>query len=184
MIKAIAFIHKKTGLSDIDFRTYYENSHAPLASSLLTFEGYERNFINSKFNQSFESLGSISIFKYQSMRSLDVIGEQMQSSKGDILREDELKFMDVPKNFFILTESEDLINNIYEQKIFYPAKKIQELNTLDNYPGLEKISENLVMGPDEIIGIAEYGVTDEISLSAMETILQEQNQVLFASSIS
>ena len=118
------------------------------------------------------------------MKSLDVIGEQMQSSKGDILREDELKFMDVPKNFFILTESEDSINNIYEQKIFYPAKKIQELNTLDNYPGLEKISENLVMGPDEIIGIAEYGVTDEISLSAMEAIAQEQNHVLFASSIS
>ena len=184
MIKALAFIHKKTGLSDADFKTYYENSHAPLASSLLTFEGYERNFINSKFNQSYESLGSISIFKYQSMRSLDVIEEQMQSSKGDILREDELKFMDVPKNFFILTESEDSINNIYEQKIFYPAKKIQELNTLDNYPGLEKISENLVIGPDEIIGIAEYGVTDEISLSAMEAIAQEQNQVLFASSIS
>ena len=90
----------------------------------------------------------------------------------------------MPKNFFILTESEDSINKIYEQKIFYPAKKIQELKTLDNYPKIEKISENLVMGPDEIIGIAEYGVTDEISLSDMEAIVQEQNQVLFASSIS
>ena len=184
MIKALAFIHKKTGLSDIDFRTYYENSHAPLASSLLTFEGYERNFINSKFNQSYKSLGSISIFKYQSMRSLDVIGEQMESSKGDILREDELKFMDVPKNFFILTESEDAINNMYEQKIFYPAKKIHELNTLDNYPGLEKISENYVIGHHEIIGIAEYGVTDEMSLSAMKAISQDQTKVLFASSVS
>ena len=90
----------------------------------------------------------------------------------------------VPKNFFVLTKSEDSINNIYEQKIFYPAKKIQELNTLDNYPELEKISENLVMGPDEIIGIAEYGVTNEMSLSAMEAITQEQNQVLFTSSVS
>ena len=184
MIKALAFIHKKTGLSDTDFRTYYENSHAPLASSLLTFEGYERNFINSKFNQSFKSLGSISIFKYQSMRSLDVIGEQMESNKGDILREDELKFMDVPKNFFILTESKDSLNNIYEQKIFYPAHKIHELNTLDNYPGLEKISENYVMGPHEFIGIAEYGVTNEISLSAMKAIAQDQTKVLFASSVS
>ena len=184
MIKALAFIHKKTGLSDIDFRTYYENSHAPLASSLLTFEGYERNFIISKFNQSYESLGSISIFKYQSMKSLDVIGEQMESSKGDTLREDELKFMDVPKNFFILTESEDSINNMYEQKIFYPAKKIQELNALDNYSGLEKISENYVMGPHEIMGIAEYGVTNEISLSAMKAIAQDQTKVLFASSVS
>ena len=40
------------------------------------------------------------------------------------------------------------------------------------------------MEPDEIIGIAEYGVTDKISLSAMETIVQEQNQVLFATPIS
>jgi len=184
LIKALAFIHKKTGFTDTDFRAYYENSHAPLASSLLTFEGYERNFINSKFNQSFESLGSISIFKYQSMRSLDVIGEQMESSKGDILREDELKFMDVPKNFFILTESEDSTNSIYKQKIFYPAKKIQELNTLDNYPGLEKISDNYVVGPHEIIGIAEYGVTNEMSLSAMEKIAQDQTKALFASSVS
>ena len=54
----------------------------------------------------------------------------------------------------------------------------------DSYPGLEKISENYVMSPHEIIGIAEYGVTDEMSLGAMEAIAQEQNQVLFASSIS
>jgi len=40
------------------------------------------------------------------------------------------------------------------------------------------------MAPDEIIGIAEYGVSNEISLSAIEAIAQEQTKVLFASSIS
>ena len=40
------------------------------------------------------------------------------------------------------------------------------------------------MGPHEIMGIAEYGVTNEMSLSAMEAITQEQNQVLFTSSVS
>ena len=40
------------------------------------------------------------------------------------------------------------------------------------------------MGPHEIIGIAEYGVTNEISLSDIDAIAQKQNQVLFASSVS
>ena len=63
------------GLSDDDFRDYYENQHAPLASSLLSFEGYERNYVNSGLNPLYKSLGSISIFKYQSMESLDVVGK-------------------------------------------------------------------------------------------------------------
>ena len=37
-------------LSDADFKDYYENKHAPLASSLLTLEGYERNYVNSELN--------------------------------------------------------------------------------------------------------------------------------------
>ena len=58
------------------------------------------------------------------------------------------------------------------------------ISALDNYSGLEKISENYVMGSHEIIGIAEYGVTNEISLSALEAIAQNQTKVQFASSVS
>ena len=88
------------GLSDDDFRDYYENQHAPLASSLLSFEGYERNYVNSGLNPLYKSLGSISIFKYQSMEALDLIGKQMSSDAGDVLRNDETKFMNVPKKLF------------------------------------------------------------------------------------
>ena len=73
MIKALAFIYKKKGLSDDDFKNYYEKNHAPLATSLLTFEGYERNFVNANINPLFASLGSISIFQYQSIESLNDI---------------------------------------------------------------------------------------------------------------
>ena len=73
MIKALAFIYKKKGLSDSDFKNYYEKNHAPLAISLLTFEGYERNFVNTKINPLYASLGSISIFQYQSVESLKYI---------------------------------------------------------------------------------------------------------------
>ena len=120
------------GLSDSDFRNYYENKHAPLASSLLSFEGYERNYIDSALNPLFASLGSISIFQYQSMESLDVIGKQMSSDAGKTLRNDEVKFMNVSKNYFVLTESKQLTEHEFNKKIFYMIKSHDELNLLDS----------------------------------------------------
>ena len=96
MIKAIAFIHKKKSLSHKEFQLYYETKHSPLAKSLLTFEHYERNYVDLAFSYSNAAIGSVSIFKYESEKSLGVIAEQMGSSAGDVLREDELNFMDVP----------------------------------------------------------------------------------------
>ncbi|MBT3674876.1 MAG: ethyl tert-butyl ether degradation EthD, partial [Proteobacteria bacterium] len=50
MIKAIAFIHKKKSLSHKEFQLYYEATHSPLAKSLLTFEHYERNYVDLAFS--------------------------------------------------------------------------------------------------------------------------------------
>ena len=102
MTKAIAFIHKKKSLSHKEFQLYYETTHSPLAKSLLTFKHYERNYVDLAFSSSNNAIGSISIFKYASEKSLEVIAEQMGSSAGDVLREDELNFMDVPLNFMSL----------------------------------------------------------------------------------
>ena len=184
LIKALAFIHKIDGLSDGDFRDYYENQHAPLASSLLSLEGYERNYVNSELNPLYKSLGSISIFKYQSMESLDVIGKQMSSNAGDILRNDEVKFMDVPKNYFILTQSDQLTEMEFNKKIFYLANDLENLNLLDAYDGITKISDNLVIEPNEIVGIAEYGITKEASLDALEHLIREHPQAIIASCVS
>ena len=116
------------GLSDSDFKDYYENKHAPLASSLLSLEGYERNYLDSKINPLLPSLGSISIFKYQSIESLNVIGKQMESEAGDTLRDDEIKFMDVSKNYFFLTQSDQLTEQEFNKKIFYSANNEDDLN--------------------------------------------------------
>ena len=183
LIKALAFIHKMDGLSDDDFRDYYENQHAPLASSLLSFEGYERNYVNSRLNPLYKSLGSISIFKYQSMESLDVIGKQMSSDAGDILRNDEVKFMNVPKNYFVLTQSDQLTEMEFNKKIFYSANDMENLNLLDSYEGIKKISDNLVIEPNQIFGIAEYGITKEASLDTLEHLTQEHPQAIIASCI-
>ena len=183
LIKALAFIHKMDGLSDGDFRDYYEKQHAPLASSLLSLEGYERNYVNSELNPLYKSLGSISIFKYQSMESLDVVGKQMSSNAGDILRNDEIKFMNVLKNYFVLTQSDQLTEMEFKKKIFYFANNMENLNLLDCYDGIQKISDNLVIEPNQIIGIAEYGVTKEASLDTLEYLTQEHPQAIITSCV-
>ena len=183
LIKALAFIHKMDGLSDVDFRDYYENQHAPLASSLLSLEGYERNYVNSELNPLYKSLGSISIFKYQSMESLDVVGEQMSSDAGDILRNDEVKFMNVPKNYFVLTQSDQLTEMEFNKKIFYSVREMKNLNLLDSYDGIKKISDNLVIEPNEIFGIAEYGITKEAALDTLEYLTQEHPQAIISSCV-
>ena len=183
LIKALAFIHKMDGLSDDDFKDYYENQHAPLASSLLSLEGYERNYVNSELNPLYKSLGSISIFKYQSMESLDVVGEQMSSDAGDILRNDEVKFMNVPKNYFVLTQSDQLTEMEFNKKIFYSVRDMENLNLLDSYDGIKKISDNLVIEPNEIFGIAEYGITKEASLDTLEYLTQEHPQAIITSCV-
>ena len=183
LIKALAFIHKMDGLSDDDFRDYYENQHAPLASSLLSLEGYERNYVNSRLNPLYKSLGSISIFKYQSIESLDVIGKQMSSDAGDILRNDEVKFMNVPKNYFVLTQSDQLTEMEFNKKIFYSVRDMKNLNLLDSYDGIKKISDNLVIEPNEIFGIAEYGITKEASLDTLEHLTKEHPQAIITSCV-
>ena len=171
-------------LSDIDFRNYYENKHAPLASSLLTLEGYERNYVNSELNPLYASLGSISIFRYQSMQSLEVVSKEMSSTTGDTLRNDEQKFMDVSKNYHVLTESNQLTKNEFRKKIFYPIKKYEDLHLLDAYDGLEQISDNLLVEPNEIIGISEYGITQEISLEILEKLASDHPRAIIASCIN
>jgi len=183
LIKALAFIHKMESLSDIDFRNYYENKHAPLASSLLTLAGYERNYVNSELNPLSASLGSISIFQYQSMQCLEVVSKEMSSSAGDTLRNDEQKFMDVSKNYHVLTESNQLTDDEFRKKIFYPIKKYEDIHLLDAYDGLEKISENLLIEPNETIGISEYGITQEISLEILEKLAVDHPRAIITSCI-
>jgi len=184
MIKALAFIYKKKGLSDGDFKNYYEKNHAPLATSLLTFEGYERNFVNANINPLFASLGSISIFQYQSIESLNDIEEQMSSDAGDTLREDELKFMDVAKNYFVLTQSDQLTEQRFKKKIFYTCNDKDDLTSLNSYEGLKKISDNIILESTEMFGIAEYGITPKAEFDVLKKLIQEHPKAIITSCVS
>lgn len=184
MIKALAFIHKKLNLSQDAFKHYYEKNHAPLANSLLALEGYERNYIHNCKSPLFESLGSISIFKYKSSKSLEVIGKQMASDAGDTLRNDELNFMNVEKNFYLFTESNELSNETFKKKIFYLANTPAELIHLDGVNGIIKISDNLILDHENIVGVPEYGITKSCVAKNLDQLQEEYPKTIIATSES
>ena len=75
----------------------------------------------------------------------------MASSAGDILRDDECKFMDVPKNYHVFTESNQLTMSKFNKKIFYPYEDDKNLNLLfahvceNNIVKFELINMNQIM---------------------------------------
>jgi hypothetical protein len=73
MIKLVLLIRKKTGMSDEDFRRYYENTHAILARQMLPqITTYRRNYVREEIRRS--ATGEI-ICEADS-RPFDVITEQ------------------------------------------------------------------------------------------------------------
>ncbi len=52
--------------------------------------------------------------------------------------------MDVSKNYHVLTESNQLTKRNLRKKFFTLLKNDEDLNLLDAYDGLEKISDNLL----------------------------------------
>ena len=91
--------------------------------------------------------------------------------------------MDVSKNYHVLTQSDQLIKNKFKKKIFYPFKNDEDLNLLDAYDGLEKISDNLLVEPKEVISIAEYGITQGIALEILETLVSDHPSAIIASCV-
>ena len=184
LIKALAFIHKKSQITDSEFEEYYETHHAPLAQSLLNFEYYERNYINSNLCPFYPSLGSISIFKYESEKSLAIVGEQMASNAGDTLRKDELNFMHVEENFHVLTNSSEISTKTYSKKIFLIARHKNELKFLDKFSCIQKISDNLIADDKKMVAIPEYGINTDATIKAIELIIDEFPQIILAKTIS
>ena len=131
-----------------------------------------------------EDLGSISIFKYSSEEALGILAEQMMSDTGDTLRNDELNFMNVPLNFYVFTNSIEDISLTHHRKIFYIAKDQDQLTRLDSENGIEKISENLIVDNNDMIGIPEYGISQTMKFKDLEIIAKKFPGLIFSNSVT
>jgi len=150
LIKAISFIFKKLSLTQNQFVEHYENSHAPLARSILEFTHYERNHI---LNASAGNPSCISIFKYSSEELLKKTQKILQDYPKE-LKEDELKFMDFDKNYYYFVDEEVLSSKKFKYKVF-------SKNEI-HHDQLHGISVNKII--DQESTIFEYG--SELDLSA------------------
>ena len=108
----------------------------------------------------------------------------MGSSAGDVLREDELNFMNVPLNFYVFTGSSENLAATFQRKIFYLAMEESDFQMLESQIGLEKISDNLVSDHREIIGVPEYGIMQHMQLEDLKMLQKKFPALIFTNSFS
>jgi hypothetical protein len=91
MAKSIALLARRTDLSRDYFQAYYEQRHAPLAISHFPFSKYVRNHLLSLPDIGFDTVSEFWSDDYATIAQL------LGSAVGEMMREDERRFMDQSK---------------------------------------------------------------------------------------
>jgi uncharacterized protein (TIGR02118 family) len=101
MYKLVAFLKRRPGMSVGDFRDYYENTHAPLARTMITgMRRYVRRYLTSEEVAGYPSTAPfpfdvITELWFDSEAGfLDGIASLGDPRNAEILRQDELKLFD------------------------------------------------------------------------------------------
>ncbi|HLS79978.1 MAG TPA: EthD domain-containing protein [Steroidobacter sp.] len=95
MIKTIAMMKRKPGLSREEFIRHYEEHHAPLGQRLLGFARYVRNYPEPRPDGTEPPFDVISEFWFESKEALDRALAINASPQAQVLREDEARFIDM-----------------------------------------------------------------------------------------
>lgn len=103
MIKSIALIKRKPGISREEFFRHYEEVHAPLASKYLPFKRYVRNYIITQAAYGHRAAAEepefdcIAEFWFDNEEDRQAVEDFLGSEAGQVIRDDEEKFMDRSK---------------------------------------------------------------------------------------
>lgn len=109
MMKILCFLKRRPGMSRAEFRTYYENNHAPLIEKLMPFySDYRRNFIAEVQDYETGHLDNkieaelpfdvVTELTFDSRENYDKLVAALSDPKiGDIITKDEENFMDRSK---------------------------------------------------------------------------------------
>lgn len=104
MIKAIAFIKRRPGISRAEFKRHYEEVHAPLALRYLTFARYVRNHVNDTPPLPPPDFDVVSEFWYADMDQLQATQNFLNSEDYKVIAADEETFMDRAKTTAFMVE--------------------------------------------------------------------------------
>ncbi|MBT4364112.1 MAG: EthD domain-containing protein [Desulfobacterales bacterium] len=105
MVKTIALIKKKAGISREEFIMYYEEVHAPLAlKHLPMIKKYTRNHIFKNPAIEGPDFDCITELWLDSNADVKKLLNFVQSDAGKVIRDDEEKFLDRENTKFIMVD--------------------------------------------------------------------------------
>jgi len=105
MIKAIALIKRKPGLSMDEFSRHYEEVHAPLAlRHFPVIKRYVRNYVSLPPGAEELEFDCITEFWYENMEGLQAAIDTRRSEARQLMHDDEESFMDRSKMITFLVE--------------------------------------------------------------------------------
>ena len=103
MIKEIALLKRKQGLSLDEFAKYYKETFAPLALRHLGMKRYVLNFATSlpSGEQPYDAVAEV---WWDDMQAVQAASEFLQSENGKVLRDSLDNFADFSQTVILLTE--------------------------------------------------------------------------------
>jgi uncharacterized protein (TIGR02118 family) len=105
MVKAIALIKRKPGISRDEFIKHYEQVHAPLAvKHLHTFKKYIRNYVIPSSSAEDTEFDCITEVWYEDMEGYQTVLNFMSSEAGRVIQEDAEQFIDTTKQISFLVD--------------------------------------------------------------------------------
>ncbi len=108
MVKGVALIKRKPGLSPEEFRKHYEEVHAPLIrKSFPSLKRYARNFVNAApFSRGAgePEFDCITEMWFDDMQGFQAMVDAWGGEAGRAIANDERRFLDRTKTVYLIVE--------------------------------------------------------------------------------
>ncbi len=113
MIKVVAMVKRKEGLTLEEFKQYWYEKHAPLALKVTPGEAAPAKYVHNYAvamegagETAFDGIGSL---YYEDREALFRSNEWFFGEGGEVLREDELNFVDTSTRVAMLVEEKEIV---------------------------------------------------------------------------
>lgn len=121
MIKMIAVLKRKPGMSFADFKKHYEASHVPLVSKIMGhhLKAYVRNYSDgpNPFPVGIPNeYDCVTEFHYETMADLEAAAAEIEKPENaPLVREDEKRFLDVDTVCVFVADTRTRLDGVFEE---------------------------------------------------------------------
>jgi uncharacterized protein (TIGR02118 family) len=117
VVKIVALIRRRADLSPEEFRTYYEQRHAPLFARVIppsvdrAITHYVQNHaVILGAGSAAPAWDCVTEIGFDDLAAMRVWSDWYLSDEGAVLRDDELNFMDIDRRVVLVTEERHPVN--------------------------------------------------------------------------